>query len=504
MGNVMDKRAYRHEHHDLFRKMIDYYEEKNMDQEENPTPVEGVQIRDVNVFVRRRPVLPHEQSRAHEFEVVKVAGDSSVIVHKCMPFRDLKPIHAFIESQWFPFPEGTVFDENASNQDVYDTAVSDMVRHLLEAGNGERGTLFVFGQTGSGKTHTVQGIMDCMAASLFDLLEEGAAPDISDVSVVAMEMLRDTLYDIMNDHSEIKLLQGKDHDIHLQGASETPVTNADDLWDTFQTAADKRETHATAVNTTSSRSHFIFRIILKNNSGGEYARLTVVDLAGSERNADSAKHDRERQKESAWINSSLMALKDVMRTVAENQRRSRGSERRIPFRESNLTKMLRDCFDQRCCTTVLISTVSPISVDTEHTINTLSHVGMLTGEGDTFEKEMRAERTAAEEVAKEKKDLIREEKRLKPVQQWTPDDVQHWLHHARNGQFRKYAHKFSAQIDGRQLGRFSEMKFTHLVGDARMGRKMRESIMNYTDKVNKEKKRAVAAQKARMKGRSVS
>lgn len=508
----MDKRAYRHENHALFRQIIEHYEENKLDQEtENAVDttssrsVAPLRLRDVNVYVRRRPMLPHEEAKRCEFEVVTVAPDSSVVVHKCMPFRDLKPIHAFVDSRWFPFPPGTVFDECATNQDVYDTAVSGMVRHLLQVGRGERGTLFVFGQTGSGKTHTVQGIMDCLAANMFDLIEDGTTTtqEISRVSITAIEMIRDSLHDIMNNHTEIRLLQGRDGDMHMQGASEVPVSSADQLWDTFKAAAERRETHATAVNSTSSRSHFIFRIVLWNAANEEYARLTVVDLAGSERNADSAKHDMDRQKESAWINASLMALKDVMRIVAENQRCESGAERRVPFRESNLTRMLRDCFDEGRSTTVLISTVSPISVDTEHTINTLSHVGLLTARGDSFEKETHTERTSAEEVAKHRKGLIDdEERRLKPVQQWNPDDVQHWLCHARNGKFSKYANKFSKQIDGRQLGRFSEGKFAALVGDERVGRAMRDSIIRYTDKVNREKKRAVAKQKARMqKGR---
>ena len=38
--------------------------------------------------------------------------------------------------------------------------------------------------------------------------------------------------------------------------------------------------------------------------------FTMVDLAGSERRQDSASHDAARRKESAEINSSLLALKE--------------------------------------------------------------------------------------------------------------------------------------------------------------------------------------------------
>ena len=44
--------------------------------------------------------------------------------------------------------------------------------------------------------------------------------------------------------------------------------------------------------------------------------LTLVDLAGSEHRIDSMYHGKERRKECASINSSLMALKDCIRARA--------------------------------------------------------------------------------------------------------------------------------------------------------------------------------------------
>ena len=41
--------------------------------------------------------------------------------------------------------------------------------------------------------------------------------------------------------------------------------------------------------------------------------MTLVDLAGSEHKIDSMYHSAERRKECSAINSSLMALKDIMR-----------------------------------------------------------------------------------------------------------------------------------------------------------------------------------------------
>lgn len=47
-----------------------------------------------------------------------------------------------------------------------------------------------------------------------------------------------------------------------------------------------RTTHSTASNDTSSRSHAICSIIIKDKNNKECGKLTLVDLAGSERAAD--------------------------------------------------------------------------------------------------------------------------------------------------------------------------------------------------------------------------
>ena len=56
-------------------------------------------------------------------------------------------------------------------------------------------------------------------------------------------------------------------------------------------------------------------------------RLTFIDLAGSERGADTSKACRTTRLEGAEINTSLLALKEVIRALATGS-----SLNRIPFR----------------------------------------------------------------------------------------------------------------------------------------------------------------------------
>mmetsp|Transcript_5480 Transcript_5480/g.4848 ORF Transcript_5480/g.4848 Transcript_5480/m.4848 type:complete len:92 (+) Transcript_5480:563-838(+) len=77
-----------------------------------------------------------------------------------------------------------------------------------------------------------------------------------------------------------------------------------------------RKTEATAKNNVSSRSHAAIEIVFTNLAikNAEQGKLYLIDLAGSERNKDSLFHDKERIKESQAIMSSLMNLKDCIRS----------------------------------------------------------------------------------------------------------------------------------------------------------------------------------------------
>lgn len=97
-------------------------------------------------------------------------------------------------------------------------------------------------------------------------------------------------------------------------------------------------------------------------------RLNFIDLAGSERGADTSSASRATRLEGAEINTSLLALKEVIRALATG-----GSMTHIPFRGSKLTQVLKDSFvgeNSRCC---MIACVSPDIGNCEQTLNTLRY-----------------------------------------------------------------------------------------------------------------------------------
>ena len=77
----------------------------------------------------------------------------------------------------------------------------------------------------------------------------------------------------------------------------------------------ERTTHSTAANDTSSRSHAVCQIKVKDGNGKNIGKLLLVDLAGSERAADTQSNNRQRRMEGAEINKSLLALKECIRAI---------------------------------------------------------------------------------------------------------------------------------------------------------------------------------------------
>jgi hypothetical protein len=98
------------------------------------------------------------------------------------------------------------------------------------------------------------------------------------------------------------------------------------------------------------------------------ARLSFIDLAGSERGADTDKACRTTRLEGAEINTSLLALKEVIRALATG-----GKMAHIPFRGSKLTQVLKQGFVGKNSRTVMVSCVAPNLSNCDHTLNTLRY-----------------------------------------------------------------------------------------------------------------------------------
>ena len=87
------------------------------------------------------------------------------------------------------------------------------------------------------------------------------------------------------------------------------------MLDIIEFGHSERTTKQTAANDTSSRSHAIAQIRVRDSAGKSLGKLLIVDLAGSERAQDTQSNNRQRRLEGAEINKSLLALKECIRAL---------------------------------------------------------------------------------------------------------------------------------------------------------------------------------------------
>ena len=348
----------------------------------------------IRVAVRKRPLFEHERAR-RDFDVVSCAADG-VWLHRCLMRADLK--HMACESFDFAFPDGT-FAETEDTDAVFRAAVAPLVASAAQ--DGGVSTVLCFGQTGSGKTHTMGGLADRVAAALFAALDVASRSANRStaafyggmtVGAVCVEVAGSKIRDLLGDddgdgdgdgssnNAVVKLLEDEAGIVHLRGATEAPTADGAQLAQALRAAQARRASAATGVHDASSRSHSVCRVTLRDGAtGAQFARVDLVDLAGSEWAADREKHDKRRQREGIEINASLMALKACMRNAIAP---GTTDEKRLPYRQSALTKLLKTAFVGEGARTLLLATVSPASADTEHTLSTLQHVAAIAASGE--------------------------------------------------------------------------------------------------------------------------
>eukprot|EP00826_Nyctotherus_ovalis_P058357 TRINITY_DN8012_c0_g1_i13.p1 TRINITY_DN8012_c0_g1~~TRINITY_DN8012_c0_g1_i13.p1 ORF type:complete len:540 (-),score=104.39 TRINITY_DN8012_c0_g1_i13:114-1733(-) len=120
-------------------------------------------------------------------------------------------------------------------------------------------------------------------------------------------------------------------------------------------------------NKLSSRSHAVFQITIEQSdkcagieSEVKVSRLCFIDLAGSERLSNTPKDSN--------ITRSLLALGNCINRLAE----CKGKAVHVPYRDSKLTRLLKDSLGGNCETVMIGNVVGSLSAY-EDTLNTLKY-----------------------------------------------------------------------------------------------------------------------------------
>ncbi|XP_072609399.1 kinesin-like protein KIF19 isoform X1 [Vulpes vulpes] len=326
------------------------------------------------VALRIRPLSDTELEEGATVIAHKV-GDQMVVLMD--PGEDPEDTLRTHRSREKTFIFDTVFDQHASQEDVYRATTQHLVEGVV---SGYNATVFAYGPSGAGKTYTMLG-MDAepgiylqTLADLFRAIEEIRDSADCSVSMSYLEIYNEVIRDLLNPSSGfLDLREDSRGSIQIAGIMEVSTSNAQEIMQLLTKGNRQRTQEPTATNKTSSRSHAVLQVTVRQRSRGpdlveevRVGKLFMVDLAGSER-ASQTQNRGKRMKEGAHINRSLLALGNCINALSE-----KGGSRAqyVNFRDSKLTRLLKDALGGNS-RTVMIAHISPASTYFEESRTTL-------------------------------------------------------------------------------------------------------------------------------------
>lgn len=360
----------------------------------------------MKVVVRVRGFLPREINRGAEclVEMVPETEETRLLAPNVSdPVKARLNTRKAHEEKTFTFDKSFWSHDDkdshyAHQEDVYNSLGEEFLDHNFE---GYNTCIFAYGQTGSGKSYTMMGnqqqsgLIPRTCQDLFERIESSESPSVSySVRVSYFEVYNEHVRDLLVPRTDppyyLKIRESPTEGPYVKDLSEKNVRNYDDIERLMKMGDASRTTASTKMNDTSSRSHAVFTIHLKqmhadmssDETTERTARIRLVDLAGSER-AKATEASGQRLREGSNINKSLTTLGRVIAALAESSANSSsrpGSPKKraqrqqsreiVPYRDSILTWLLKDSLGGNS-KTAMIACIAPS--DYEETLSTLRY-----------------------------------------------------------------------------------------------------------------------------------
>ena len=319
-------------------------------------------------------------------------------------------------------------------------------------------------KTNSGKTHTMTGSRRNNEDGVIRLAVEDIFRQIQNINtnsprqqqqreyllrVSYLEIYNEQIYDLlapqnncnprfgMNNNLQhhhlppstaVRIFESRTEGVQVRGLREEIVTCPQDVYSLLDVGDARRKVGSTGMNTSSSRSHSVFRLVLesrassssgsihKGSSNGvppslapssnssvasdadsiasgrssvtqslgtavkgpvRISSLSLVDLAGSE-SVKATGSTGVRQKEGQYINKSLLTLGHVVHKLSDMSARAEKDsnsllpppKEHIPYRDSKLTRLLQPSLGGNAQVSIICN-ISPASANVEESHNTL-------------------------------------------------------------------------------------------------------------------------------------
>nr|XP_035157568.2 kinesin-like protein KIF19 isoform X5 [Callithrix jacchus] len=328
------------------------------------------------VALRVRPISVAELEEGATLIAHKVDEQMVVLMDPMEDPDDILRAHRSREKSYL---FDVAFDFTATQEMVYQATTKSLIEGVI---SGYNATVFAYGPTGCGKTYTMlgtdhePGIYVRTLNDLFRAIEETSNDMEYEVSMSYLEIYNEMIRDLLNPSlGYLELREDSKGVIQVAGITEVSTINAKEIMQLLMKGNRQRTQEPTAANQTSSRSHAVLQVAVRQRSRVRnilqevrQGRLFMIDLAGSER-ASQTQNRGQRMKEGAHINRSLLALGNCINALSD-----KGSNKYINYRDSKLTRLLKDSLGGNS-RTVMIAHISPASSAFEESRNTLTYAG---------------------------------------------------------------------------------------------------------------------------------
>ncbi|XP_038971228.1 kinesin-like protein KIN-10A [Phoenix dactylifera] len=312
------------------------------------------------------------------------------------PERKVKPPSALVISQagrsvrvWtdIGYREFSLDGVSVSEDEDLEGFYKKFVKSRIESVRlGAKCTIMMYGPTGSGKSHTMFGCSKhpgIVYRALRDILgEEDGENGLDEVGfglgvfvrVAVLEIYNEEIYDLLSGHSNgggaaIGLPKGNTPKARLEvmgkkarNATYISGNEAGKISREVARVEKRRIVKSTLCNERSSRSHCMIIFDVPSVGG----RLMLVDMAGSENIEAAGQTGFEAKMQTAKINQGNIALKRVVESIASG-------DSHVPFRDSKLTMLLQDSFEDDKSKILMILCASPDPKEMHKTIATLEY-----------------------------------------------------------------------------------------------------------------------------------
>ncbi|CEM35074.1 unnamed protein product [Vitrella brassicaformis CCMP3155] len=339
----------------------------------------------VLVAVRCRPLQPREVREGVKHAVRIIDGKVVILIDPSQGQIDQhgQPVLDALRqnrSKEKRYAFDHVFDETTPQRTVYNNTTNFLISGVLQGFNA---TVFAYGATGAGKTFTMlgsykePGIMYMTLQDLFSQMDSQTDERGFEVKCSFLEIYNENIRDLLQPSSDyLDVREDPVKGITVAGISEFSADSAAEVMDLLLAGNRNRTQEPTDANQTSSRSHAVLQVTVQEKEKGQgvqakfhVGKLSMIDLAGSER-ASQTNNRGIRMIEGANINRSLLALGNVINALADRSKHGKGTF--IPYRDSKLTRLLKDSLGGNC-RTVMIANISPSHIQFEDTHNTLKY-----------------------------------------------------------------------------------------------------------------------------------